>query len=120
MATKQGVVGRMQPTYATVAEIFGLPRQYTVPLFQRPYVWDQLTQWEPLWEDVQRLADAARVGSNPQPHFLGSVVLEKASQSAYPERRDVIDGQQRLTTLQVLLKAAHDADLPCFIGPVLT
>lgn len=109
MATKQGVVGRMQPTYATVAEIFGLPRQYTVPLFQRPYVWDQLTQWEPLWEDVQRLADAARVGSNPQPHFLGSVVLEKASQSAYPERRDVIDGQQRLTTLQVLLKAAHDA-----------
>jgi hypothetical protein len=99
----------MQTGYATIADIFGLPRRYAVPLFQRPYVWEKQAQWEPLWEDVRRLADAARVGGNPQPHFLGSIVLEKGEDQSYPERRNVIDGQQRLTTLQILLKAAHDA-----------
>ena len=99
----------MQTSYATIADIFGLPRRYTVPLFQRPYVWERRAQWEPLWADVQRLADATRAGGNPQPHFLGSIVLEEVTSQTYPERRDVIDGQQRLTTLQILLKAAHDA-----------
>jgi len=98
----------MQTSYSTISDIFGLPRRYTVPLFQRPYVWAQKTQWEPLWTDVSRLADAARAGVNPPPHFLGSIVLEKVATQSYPERRDVIDGQQRLTTLQLLLKAAHD------------
>ncbi len=99
----------MQTAYSTIADIFGLPRRYAVPLFQRPYVWERKAQWEPLWEDVRRLADAARAGGNPQPHFLGSIVLEKFAHQSYPEQRDVIDGQQRLTTLQILLKAAHDA-----------
>lgn len=99
----------MQTSYSTVSDIFGLPRRYTVPLFQRPYVWTQKAQWEPLWADVSRLADAARAGVNPPPHFLGSIVLEKVQTQSYPERRDVIDGQQRLTTLQLLLKAAHDS-----------
>jgi hypothetical protein len=98
----------MQTNYSTISDIFGVPRRYTVPLFQRPYVWSQKTQWEPLWDDVCRLADAARAGVNPPPHFLGSIVLEKVQAQSFPERRDVIDGQQRLTTLQVLLKAAHD------------
>jgi len=99
----------MQTSYSTISDIFGLPRRYTVPLFQRPYVWTQKAQWEPLWADVSRLADAARAGVNPPPHFLGSIVLEKVQTQSYPERRDVIDGQQRLTTLQLLLKAAHDS-----------
>ncbi|MBR0669927.1 DUF262 domain-containing protein [Neoroseomonas soli] len=99
----------MQTSYATISDIFGLPRRYTVPLFQRPYVWTEKAQWEPLWADVCRLADAARAGVSPPPHFLGSIVLEKVPTQSYPERRDVIDGQQRLTTLQLLLKAAQDS-----------
>ena len=36
--------------------IFGLPQQLMAPLFQRPYVWEQSRQWEPLWEYIQKVA----------------------------------------------------------------
>ncbi|MFC3713209.1 DUF262 domain-containing protein [Sphingoaurantiacus capsulatus] len=103
----------MQPSYSSIGQIFSAQTRYTVPLFQRPYVWSKEEQWQPLWDDVRELAD--RVLS-PRPHkpvaghFLGTVVLEQINTSsiAMPQRR-VIDGQQRLTTLQLLLKAAEHA-----------
>jgi hypothetical protein len=102
----------MQPTYASIGQIFGVQTRYTVPLFQRPYVWSQDAQWDPLWDDVEALADRVMTPPAHKPiagHFLGTVVLEQVEGPvlALP-RRQVIDGQQRLTTLQVLLKAAQD------------
>jgi uncharacterized protein with ParB-like and HNH nuclease domain len=41
----------------TPMQIFSLPQQLVVPLFQRPYVWDQEEQWEPLWNDIRRLTE---------------------------------------------------------------
>jgi hypothetical protein len=84
-----------------------------VPLFQRPYVWTKEEQWQPLWDDIRALAERVL---NPPPHkpvaghFLGTVVLEqiKTTAVAMPQHQ-VIDGQQRLTTLQLLLKAAEHA-----------
>lgn len=103
----------MQPNYLSLAKIFGLEVRHTVPLFQRPYVWSKDEQWEPLWQDISRLADRVLKAGDGEPiagHFLGTVVLEQAqSRAGSIGRREVIDGQQRLTTLQILLHALQHA-----------
>src|SRR5262245_22335392 len=86
------------------------PQRLVVPLFQRPYVWKEESQWEPLWNDVVRVAD--RLLKQPQerqrPHFLGAVVLQQVQNPiGLMQTRTIIDGQQRLTTLQLLLDALH-------------
>lgn len=103
----------MQPNYSSIGQVFSAPMRYTVPLFQRPYVWSKEDQWQPLWDDVRALAD--RVVDPPQHkpiagHFLGTVVLEQVpTVTVVLPQRQVIDGQQRLTTLQIMLKAAEHA-----------
>lgn len=96
-----------------IAQIFGAQTRHTVPLFQRPYVWSKEEQWEPLWEDVIGLLDRleARQGDAAvASHFLGTIVLEQTPNATGSlPRREVIDGQQRLTTLQILLKASEHA-----------
>ena len=103
----------MQPSYSSIGEIFSVPRRYTVPLFQRPYVWTKEEQWQPLWDDIRALAERVLNPPAHKPvagHFLGTVVLEqiKTTAVAMPQHQ-VIDGQQRLTTLQIVLKAAEHA-----------
>lgn len=89
--------------------IFDSTITYQVPLFQRPYVWTQEANWEPLWEDIQALLDKHLRGGMVHPHFLGAVVLEQlANSTGSIESRQVIDGQQRFTTLQLFLMAARD------------
>ena len=98
----------METQVRTPQMVFMQPQRLIVPLFQRPYVWNQETQWEPLWDDVSRVAE--RVFINPKgkhyPHFLGAVVLQQMpNQAGLMQQRTIIDGQQRLTTLQLLLDA---------------
>lgn len=86
------------------------PQRLLVPLFQRPYVWNEELQWEPLWKDLERVA--TRLLHSPSavqaPHFLGAVVLQQLlTQTSDLQQRTLIDGQQRLTTLQLLLDALH-------------
>ena len=101
----------MQPSYLSLVQMFGAPARYTVPLFQRPYVWNQEEQWEPLWDDIMHLADRVLAAEHGKPvagHFLGTVVLEQElTATGTISCREIIDGQQRLTTLQILLKAAQ-------------
>lgn len=86
--------------------VFNQPQRLVVPLFQRPYVWNEDDQWEPLWNDVVRLADRLAERGKPQPHFLGAVVLQQLPNPVgMMQQRTIIDGQQRLTTLQLLLDA---------------
>ncbi len=90
--------------------VFNMPQRLIVPLFQRPYVWNRENQWEPLWQDVTRVADRALAnpGGQVTPHFLGAVVLQQTSNAiGLMQERTIIDGQQRLTTLQLLLDALH-------------
>lgn len=98
----------------TPSEIFGNMIRYVVPLFQRPYVWNESDQWRPLWDDVAAVAE--RVLDGPEgfgapaiaPHFLGAIVVEQQlAPVAFIGVRHVIDGQQRLTTLQLLIDAAQ-------------
>ncbi len=101
----------MKPETRTVNELFERDVHYAVPLYQRPYVWDEEHQWEPLWTDLLVLLDHQSqngVQAATYSHFLGAIVLEQQTQA--PGRiphYTVIDGQQRLTTLQILLAAAQ-------------
>src|SRR5688572_18029527 len=100
----------MDTQVRTPQAIFMQPQRLLVPLFQRPYVWNEELQWEPLWKDLERVA--TRVLQSPHglqaPHFLGAVVLQQLPNPAGDlQQRTVIDGQQRLTTLQLLLDALH-------------
>ncbi|MCC6765107.1 MAG: DUF262 domain-containing protein [Deltaproteobacteria bacterium] len=100
----------METQVRTPQTVFMQPQRLVVPLFQRPYVWNEESQWEPLWEDVTRLADRvlARPTDRHHPHFLGAVVLQQVpKQTGQMQERTIIDGQQRLTTLQLLLDALH-------------
>jgi hypothetical protein len=90
--------------------VFMQPQRLVVPLFQRPYVWNEENQWEPLWNDLVRVADRLlqRPQDKHQPHFLGAVVLQQVQNPiGMMQARTIIDGQQRLTTLQLLLDALH-------------
>ena len=56
----------MQPATLTIHEIFEKERRYTVPLFQRAYVWRLEDQWEPLWDDLPpRTSPPSKLDSEP-------------------------------------------------------
>mgnify|MGYP000017528640 CR=1 FL=1 len=100
----------MDTQVRTPQAIFMQPQRLLVPLFQRPYVWNEERQWEPLWKDLERVATRLLQSPNTTqaPHFLGAVVLQQlATQTSDLQQRIIIDGQQRLTTLQLLLDALH-------------
>ena len=84
----------------TINDIFNGNRVLEIPFFQRAYVWGQ-PQWERLLEDMKTISNSNK------PYFLGSVILkqqETTTGSRIGDKRTVIDGQQRLTTLNVFFK----------------
>jgi len=68
---------------------------YKIPRFQRPYSWDRENIQE-FWEDV--------IQDNPHDYFIGSMVVYKDGKQRY----GIVDGQQRLTTITVLLSVLRD------------
>lgn len=75
------------------------PCFYDIPFFQRAYVWNE-DNWSELLSNLT---------SSNQNHFLGSIILKNEwTASGSPSRFSVIDGQQRLTTLSILLRACYD------------
>lgn len=103
----------MDANALTPRDLFDQTICYEIPPFQRPYVWSEEDQWQPLWNDIERVVATAgevppTASSTLGRHFLGAVVLKQLpNESGDPTRRSVIDGQQRLTTLQLLLDAAQ-------------
>lgn len=100
----------MKANAAPLLAIFEKKLRLEVPLFQRQYVWKREQQWEPLWEDIERKFTEYLEGRKDAPvHFLGAMVLDqKQTPTTHVEKRQVIDGQQRLTTLQIFLSAFRD------------
>ncbi|WP_166831852.1 DUF262 domain-containing protein [Thalassoroseus pseudoceratinae] len=93
----------------SIRQVFDRDCRHIVPLYQRRYVWERELQWEPLWEDIRAVAERRLLKQDTRPHFLGAIVLEQVpNPSGFLETRLVIDGQQRLTTLQVFLEALCD------------
>jgi hypothetical protein len=100
--------------------IFRRDVRYVVPVFQRRYAWERERQWEPFWGDVLEVVEAyveAAEASGTAPrgdelpvHFLGAIVVKLVPFGAGQlELREVIDGQQRLTTIQLLIGATASA-----------
>jgi uncharacterized protein with ParB-like and HNH nuclease domain len=105
----------VKPDKLTVFDVFSKEKRFIIPLFQRSYVWNEQDQWEPLWEDISGRAKAhldrldMAVEGEVRSHFLGAVVLNVTKTPGRGiARSDVIDGQQRLTTLQLFLSALRD------------
>jgi uncharacterized protein with ParB-like and HNH nuclease domain len=65
----------METLVRTPQQVFTQPQRLAVPLFQRPYVWNEENQWEPLWSDVVRLAERLLAEGKTSSHFLGAVVF---------------------------------------------
>lgn len=76
-----------------------IEKKVTIPFFQRPYVWNK-ENWDEL---LKELKDTTRN------HFLGSLILKGVPRNAgEPTEVLVIDGQQRLTTLSILIRVLFD------------
>lgn len=89
----------MTPGKTTINQLFNGSRVFVIPFYQRSYVWDR-PQWERL------LLDILMVGVQTTDYFLGTIILkqEPTGTSQDGDYKVVIDGQQRLTTLAILLK----------------
>ncbi len=72
-------------------------RDYNIPLYQRPYDWD-IDKVSDLWDDINK---------NEPGYFLGIVLFKTdAPEASHSGQFEIVDGQQRLTTLMLLLRAA--------------
>ncbi len=89
----------------TIQQVFQDRKQYKVPFYQRAYVWSLEKQWPLLWADIKEKAEDRLAGTDPAPHFLGAIVVEPQKKAGLKgvDTLHIIDGQQRLTTLQYLL-----------------
>jgi len=81
---------------ATYRQLMGNGLTYRIPRFQRDYSWTE-EEWEDLWTDLQA---SLKNGGEPA-HYMGYLVLQTRDDKYF----DVIDGQQRLTTLSLIVLA---------------
>jgi uncharacterized protein with ParB-like and HNH nuclease domain len=75
-------------------EIFGNGKKYIVPLYQRDYSWKE-DNWEDLWADILLAIESNSV------HYMGAIVLQNKGNKTF----NIIDGQQRLTTITIIALA---------------
>jgi hypothetical protein len=98
----------MRPEKGDPHTLFALQRkQYSVPHYQRRQTWNEENHWQPFWEDVEAKANDWLADGKPETHYLGAVVLANRGNESLRgiDRVLIIDGQQRLSTLQYLLQA---------------
>lgn len=94
----------MQAQDVRLTELLEGPKQFIVPVFQRDYSWGTKHCLQ-LWKDILRVG----ADEKAKAHFIGSVVYIAAEEtSARITRWLLIDGQQRLTTLTLLLTALRN------------
>ena len=94
----------LQAGETTLNKLLNTSRQFIVPIFQRNYSW-QKSQYEQLWLDILR----ASKFKEKQNHFIGSIVyIDMGTPAGRPQQLLLIDGQQRLTTISILLCAIKD------------
>ncbi len=94
----------MQASETKLQPIIEGTKQYVIPLFQRSYSWEK-KEWEILWNDLCELSRA----QEPRTHFIGSIVtMPTVSVPEGVTKYLLIDGQQRLTTIFILLSFLRD------------
>lgn len=86
----------------TVDQLFSKDgEKYRIPIYQRHYVWTQ-NNWEHLWDDIRERCEL-KLRSEKLPHFTGVIVVRRETGTM-----EIVDGQQRLTTFQIILCAIRD------------
>lgn len=91
-------------SYKTYRQLMGNGLRYEIPKFQRDYTWDT-EQWDDLWQDIKAL-----MSDDDEEHYMGYLVLQTSNNKEFL----VIDGQQRLTTMSILILST----LKCLIDLV--
>ena len=85
----------LDPENKTFAEVMSNGKSYAVPAFQRDYTWAE-EQLDELWRDMQYMQ------AHKAQHFMGYLVLQSADNKSF----QIIDGQQRITTVTLIIVAA--------------
>ena len=109
MAKRQ--YGHVKAVDANLLDLLKKATQFVVPIYQRVYSWDP-SECDQLWKDIVRAGSNKAIGS----HFTGSIVYVEKDQGNIAQAQPalIIDGQQRITTVTLLLAAlaAHLDSLP--------
>lgn len=90
----------MEAGKRNINDVFSGTMRLEIPFFQRSYVWGE-TEWERFLEDIEAAC------MNREPYFMGSLILKQKATTTdikVGNVRIVVDGQQRLTTLSILMK----------------
>jgi len=90
-----------QIEHMSLRELLQSGAVHHIPVFQRRYCWTKL-QWVELWRDLTRMRDAG--AAEAANHSLGRVLMRQREDGS----RLILDGQQRMTTISLLLSALHD------------
>ncbi len=88
----KGIQGTSNKTYR---QLMGNGLRYEIPKFQRDYTWEA-EHWDDLWQDIKAL-----LSHEDNEHYMGYLVLQTSNNKEF----QVIDGQQRLTTMSILILA---------------
>ncbi|SMQ85911.1 Protein of unknown function [Devosia lucknowensis] len=100
----------MKPYTRSIIELFDGKKRFLIPLYQRQYAWKAQPQLELLWEDISRSVQRLQEDrASLTPHFMGAIVIAQVKTfGKQVQAFEIIDGQQRLTTFQLLLAAIRD------------
>lgn len=95
----------MRVEAVSINQVFINARVLKIPYFQRSYVWRD-TNWEQFFNDIYQIASMTEE-ADKEAYFLGSIILKDAGIVNGCQQLDVIDGQQRLTTIVLFMKALY-------------
>ncbi|NFM11509.1 DUF262 domain-containing protein, partial [Clostridium botulinum] len=90
----------LQAYTRNIRDILDLNRKYIIPRFQREYAWEE-AELSTLWEDIFANMNKEKSAIKENPYFIGSLVL--VGDDSKDSEFEVVDGQQRLTTITILL-----------------
>ena len=95
------MIVKIEASEKPLQKVFSSDYDFLIPLYQRPYAWTVEEAGELLGDLLDNMGPDAMPVDETNPYFLGSIVLVKGD----TPRADVVDGQQRLTTLTILFSA---------------
>lgn len=102
----------METRVLNVDDVLRERQRWCVPVYQRHYAWEigengQLTR---LWEDLELRATEHLAGTKPYPHYIGAIIVAEPPNQPFGtvRQRLLVDGQQRITTFQLLLIALRE------------
>ena len=92
---------KITPTSLTISQLFSSSNeQFYIPAYQRRYSWE--------WKQIAELFDDIYFLKNSDTHFLGTIVALTSTYTVGINCLELVDGQQRITTLSIFLKAIQD------------